>query len=79
MAKRSYQPPDGFMTMGQAQARLGVSKVTLARMARDAQIDLYEDPRDGRVRLLRVEDVERLAQPVKRAPDLAGRANARAG
>jgi hypothetical protein len=67
VAESSYQPPEGYMTMAQAQEQLRVSKPTLGRLARAAQVEVYEDPRDKRVRLLRVEDVERLGQPVKRA------------
>ena len=67
MAEWTYQPPAGFLTMAQAQEQLRVSKPTLARMVRVTQVEVYEDPRDRRVRLLRVEDVERLAQPVKKA------------
>ena len=32
----SYRPPDGFVTMGEAQQRLGVSRVTIISIVRDA-------------------------------------------
>jgi hypothetical protein len=59
-----YRPPEGFVTMGDAQQRLGVSKVTIVNIVRKAAIPTFRDPRNGRVRLLRVEDVERLTHPV---------------
>ena len=58
------RPPGGYATMGEAQRRLGVSKVTMVKIVRDASIRTYRDPRNGRVRLLRLEDVERLTRPV---------------
>ena len=60
----NYQPPDGFVTVGAAQRQLGVSKVTIVKIVKDAGIPTYRDPRNGRVRLLRVSDVERLTQPI---------------
>ena len=66
MAEWTYQPPAGFLTMAQAQEQLRVSKPTLQRMVRAGRLEVYEDQRNRRVRLLRVEDVERLAQPVKK-------------
>ncbi len=59
-----YRPPEGYVTMGEAQRRLGVSKVTMVKIVRDAGITAYRDPRTGRVRLLRIEDVDRLTRPV---------------
>jgi excisionase family DNA binding protein len=63
----SYTPPAGFLTMAQAQERLGVSKATMQRRVRDGVLEAYEDPRDNRVKLVKAEDVDRLRQPVKRA------------
>ena len=56
-------PPDGFMTMAQARARLGVARATMVKIVRDAGIQVYDDPRDGRIKLVRVEDVEALERP----------------
>ena len=64
MMDMAYEPPEGFMTMGQAQARLRVSKPTINRMVRAGKLATYTDPRNGRVRLVKAEDVERLTQPV---------------
>jgi hypothetical protein len=66
MADSRYQPPEGYTSMAQAAETLHVSLPTLRRMAQEAGAEVFEDPRDRRVRLLRVEDVERLAQPVKK-------------
>ncbi len=69
-----YRPPEGFMTVGEAQQRLGVSKVTISKIVREAGLQTYRDPRNARVRLLRAGDVERLEQPV--LEDEAGKAQA---
>jgi len=63
----TYKPPDGFLTMAQAQARWGVSKATAQKMVREAELEVYRDPRNKRVHLFKVEDVERLTQPVLKA------------
>jgi excisionase family DNA binding protein len=67
MAEGTYRPPEGFLTMAQAQAALGISKPTLQRMVRAGRLEAYEDPRNQRVRLVRAEDVARMSQPLKRA------------
>jgi hypothetical protein len=63
MADTGYRAPAGFTTMAQAAERLAVSMVTLRKTIRDEGIEVFEDPKNKRVRLLRVEDVERLEQP----------------
>jgi predicted site-specific integrase-resolvase len=63
----SYAPPEGYLTFAEAQAALGVSKATLQRRVRTGELEVYEDPRDKRVRLVKAGDIERLRQPVKRA------------
>jgi len=50
--------------MAQVRALLGVSKTTMAKKIRQGLLPTYQDPRDGRVRLAKVEDVERLTEPV---------------
>ncbi len=60
----AYRPPEGFLTMAETQKALRVSKATLQRMTRAGKLETYADPRNGRVRLAKVEDVERLSQPV---------------
>ena len=69
-----YRPPEGYVTMGEAQRRLGVSKVTMVKIVRDAGLETYRDPRNGRVRLLRIEDVDRLTQPVREGSEGNARA-----
>jgi hypothetical protein len=61
----SYRPPEGYMTVAQATALLGVAKTTAIRAIREAGLETYTDPRNKRVRLLKTEDVERLLVPVK--------------
>ena len=64
MAEATYRPPDGYLTMADAASQLEVSMVTLRKILRDERLQTYRDPRNGRVRLLRAEDVTRLTQPV---------------
>ena len=64
MPDATYRPPDGYLTLGRAGDQLGVSRATAIRMAQDGRLPTYRDPRDKRVRLAKVEDVERLARPV---------------
>lgn len=59
-----YAPPEGFVTLAEAGRRLGVAKGTAQRMAQDGRLQTFRDQRDKRVRLVKVEDVERLARPV---------------
>jgi len=63
MAETVRQTPDGYLTMAEARARLGVSKVTMARIVKAAGAQTYEDPRDARIKLLKVEDVEQMGRP----------------
>ena len=60
----TYRPPEGYLTMAGATEQLGVSIVTLRKLVKDRALQTYRDARNGRARLLRVEDVERLRQPV---------------
>lgn len=65
--RKEYRAPEGFMTQAQAQEILGVAKGTIQRMVKDGRLQALDHPKDKRVRLFRVEDVERLAQPEPRA------------
>jgi hypothetical protein len=60
----TYKPPEGYLTMAQTQAKLGVSKATAQKVVREAKLPTYSDPRNKRVRLFKVSDVEQLLQPV---------------
>lgn len=64
MPRGDYQDTEGFVTLAEAGRRLGVAKATVQRMAQDGRLATYRDPRDRRVRLARVDDIERLSQPV---------------
>ena len=64
MPDATYEPPEGFRTMAQAAAQLGVSLVTVRKLVRRNGLDIYQDPRDARAKLLKAEDVERLSKPV---------------
>jgi len=62
MTDTTYRPPEGFLTMAQAEERLGVSKATLQRRVQRGWLRTYGDARDTRVRLIRAEDIECLRQ-----------------
>lgn len=64
MVDDGYRPPEGFMTMAQAQTRLGVSKPTLSRMVHRGELETFRDPRNRRVRLVKMDAVEKLTQPI---------------
>lgn len=55
--------PEGYVTLIEVARRLGVAKGAAQRMARDGRLPTFRDPRNKRVRLARLEDVEWLAQP----------------
>jgi len=64
MPVAKYRPPAGYLTMAQAQERLGISKMTFHRLVRRAGLLTHRDHRDARARLLRIADVDRLMEPV---------------
>jgi len=68
MTESSYQAPEGYITLAEARARLGVAKATITRMVQDGRLPTFDHPRDRRVRLTRIEDLERLGQPQPREP-----------
>ena len=71
MIEDGYRPPDGYLTMVQAQRRLGIGKATLRERVREAGMETFRDPRNKRVRLLKVADVELLEQPVSEGKEAA--------
>ena len=64
MLKGQYRPPVGYLTTSQAAQRLGIHVMTVRRMVKAGRLKTYADPRNGLVRLVKIEDVERLEKPV---------------
>jgi hypothetical protein len=64
MPDAPYRPPEGYKTMAQAAEQIGVSLVTLRKLMQRREVEVFQDPRDARAKLLRTEDVDRLAQPI---------------
>ena len=64
MPDLTYKPPEGFLTMAQTCEQLGVTIVTLRKLIRRTEVQVFQYPTDARVKLLRAEDVKRLRQPV---------------
>jgi excisionase family DNA binding protein len=71
MPGEGYQAPAGYLTMAGAMRRLGVSKATLFRIVQRGELETYQDPRNRRVRLVKLEDVERLTRPVPEGKEAA--------
>lgn len=69
MAEPTYRAPDGFLTMTAAAERLSVSMTTLKAMVTRGALTTYRDPRDQRVRLFKVGDVEALTRVVPEASE----------
>jgi len=63
MPSSQYQPPDGYLTLAQARERLGISRTKAWTMVKEGILTVYEDPRDRRVKLVRLQDVASVAQP----------------
>ena len=49
-----------FLSTAEAAVSLHVSRPTLRKRARELRLPIFRDPCDHRLRLLRVEDIERL-------------------
>jgi excisionase family DNA binding protein len=58
-----YRAPAGFLTLAEARRRLGISHTKIWMLVKQGVLTAYEDPRDRRVKLVRVEDIDRLSQP----------------
>ncbi len=52
-----------LIPMLEAARRLGVSKLTMRRIVREAGLTTYDNPLDKRQRLLDAAEVERVARP----------------
>lgn len=52
-----------FMTVKEARQYLGVSKQKMARLIKEAAVEVYRDPLDKRVKLVRSSDLDRLKEP----------------
>jgi DeoR/GlpR family transcriptional regulator of sugar metabolism len=61
--------PDNFITVEEARQRLGVSKMTIARLIRNNILKAKINPIDQRVKLVRRQDIDKLKStyPVKPA------------
>jgi excisionase family DNA binding protein len=53
-----------FVSVSEAAERTGINPHTLDRRLSRGEIEVYRDNRDRRRRLIRVADLDRLAQPV---------------
>jgi len=52
-----------LITLGEAQERFGVSRFKLTQLVRDGVLPVFQSELDRREKLVRVADLERLAQP----------------
>jgi hypothetical protein len=58
---------EGFLTIGEARALLGVSKTKMAKILARGVLPSEEDPLDSRFKLVKRADVEALLARSKRA------------
>lgn len=54
---------DGLVKTGEAVRRTGVTPATLRSRVRRGEIQVFRDPLDDRVRLVRVSDLEAMRNP----------------
>ena len=52
-----------FLSLSEAAKRVDVSRMSLRRRVNRGELDVFEDPLDGRKRLVRTADLDRLRQP----------------
>jgi excisionase family DNA binding protein len=62
---------DDVMTAMEAQAYLGITPVTLAKLLKNGTLPFERDPLDGRVKMVKRADVEKLAARSTRGKDAA--------
>jgi predicted site-specific integrase-resolvase len=64
VSRGSCNASAGYVTLVEADWRLGIANATVQRLAQDGRLPTYRDQRAKRVRLAKLEDVECLARPV---------------
>jgi hypothetical protein len=64
MPEAPYRPPHGYKTMAQAAEQIGVTVVTLRKLIQRRGVQVFQDPRDARAKLLKADDVQRLQEPI---------------
>ncbi len=52
-----------LITLAEARALLGISKVTMARLVKEGRFTIYENPRDRRQKLVEEAAVRAAVQP----------------
>lgn len=52
-----------LITLGEARERLGVSKVTMARLVKEGRFTVYDNPLDRRQKLVDENEVKDAARP----------------
>lgn len=55
---------DEYVTMGEAQELLGVSRFKLWQLVKEGVLPTFTSPLDRRQKLIRRDDLDRLRQPV---------------
>ena len=61
-------PSDDYVTMGEAEKLLGVSRFKLWQLVREGVLPTFVSPLDRRQKLVRREDLDRLHEPVPSEP-----------
>ena len=53
-----------FVRVEDVPARIGLSERMLRRRLAAGEVAVYQDPRDRRKRIVRIEEIDRLARPI---------------
>lgn len=59
-----------LITVREARERLGISRVTMARLMKEGHFTVYVNPLDRREKLLDVAELEKVRRPRKATPAL---------
>ncbi len=57
-----------LVTLKEAQEHIGVSKTTMGKLVREGRFTIYEDPSDGRKKLVDLDQVTAAMQPRQVTP-----------
>ncbi|MDP9372240.1 MAG: hypothetical protein M3Q65_07245 [Chloroflexota bacterium] len=62
-----------LITVSEARERLGVSRVTMARLLKEGRFTIYVNPLDRREKLIDVAELERARRPRRAADEQASK------
>ena len=54
---------EGFISLREAREQLGISKVKMIKLVRESGVTTYDDPLDRRKKLIKRQDLVKIARP----------------